>query len=315
MINYLLVVVAAALTSFNIAFADTSKNLPYPQSTPSADEIAKQVYFTNHFYAVNNVFLGREGKRLITVLVTRDKDGNKNINTLRRFLNNDYKKGDTRAKDMALFHSGKLMGKGMLITEFVDENKSQHYAVWMPAQKGIRNFPEPSHDRTWGGSDLTFGDVYLRKPQHETHELKETTTLNGCLGAMSLEGKDKKRRYLKQLHESQCGHKGKQVYVLKSTTKFPKWWYDYRVSYVDTKTFADYRTDYFKDGKKIKTIDRDWTSMQLADPRGNYWRYWYVKNHANGSETMINIPDEIISWNEDADPDFWSEATLTQLRK
>jgi len=307
--------VIASLSSLNVAFADSLKNLPYPKGEVGADEIARQVYFVNHFYAVNNIFLGREGKRKITTLVTRDKDGKRMINTLRRFLNNDYKEGDVRAKDMALFHSGKLMGRGMLVTEYKDEAKSQHYAVWLPAKKGISHFPEPAHDETWGDSDLTFGDVYLRKPQHESHELLGKETLKDCLGAMALSDTDKKRRYLKQLSAPQCGHKGKEIYKLKSTTKFKDWWYDHRVSYVDTKTFADYRTEYFKGGKKIKTIDRDWTTMRLDDPRGSYWRYWYVKNDATGGETMINIPKEIISWNEDAETEFWSEETLTHMRR
>jgi hypothetical protein len=290
-------------------------NLPYPSETPAAEEVAKQVFFVNHFYAVKNLFIQRKGKRHVTVLASRAKGEKALVNTLRRFLNNDYDDGVTRAKDIALFHSGKLRGTGMLITTFVDDDKSQSYSVWLPALKKIRRFSEPPHEDSWGRTDFTFGDVYLRKPQHETHELLGTETFDDSLGAMELFEREKEDRYLKQLPGRQCGHKGKSVYKLKSTTKFPNWWYDYRISYVDTKTFADYRTEYFKKGKKIKVIDRDWVSMNLDDPRGQYWRYWYGKNFLTGHESMISVPEGFVTWNHDESGDLWTEDALKQMRR
>jgi hypothetical protein len=65
---------------------------------------------------------------------------------------------------------------------------------------------------------------------------------------------------------------------LKSTTKFENWWYDYRISYVDTKTFVDYRTEYFRDGQKIKVIDRDWVSMK-----------WMIRGANFGATGMARI--------------------------
>ena len=41
---------------------------------------------------------------------------------------------------------------------------------------------EPAHDDAWGGTDFTFGDVTLRKPKGETHELMGKETFNDCLG-------------------------------------------------------------------------------------------------------------------------------------
>ena len=103
------------------------------------------------------------------------------------------------------------------------------------------------------------------------HELLEESNLEDCLDAMTLE-KWEQSRYTKQLPGPQCEHKGKPVYRVKSTTRFNNWWYDYHVSDIDQHTFSVYRTVYFKDGEKIKTVVVDWQSLEQPDPRINYPR-------------------------------------------
>ena len=300
-----------------VSNAGVTRELAYPSDSLSAEDVAKQVFFVNHFYSVKNLFIQRQGKTHVTVFATRAKDKKADVNTLKRYLNNDYEDGVIRSKDIALFHSGKLRGTGILITDFVDDNKSQTNAIWLPALKKIRRYAEPPQDDSWGKSDFTYGDVYLRKPQHEDHEIVETTTFNDCLGSMELSDKERKNRYLKQLYPSQCNHKGKKVYKLKSTTKFNNWWYDYRISYVDMNTFADYRIEYYKKDQKLKIIDKDWASMGLDDPRGVFWRYWYGKNLLTNHETMINVPEKFVSWNKEVEENdiLWSEDMLKNLRE
>ncbi|MBF0445738.1 MAG: outer membrane lipoprotein-sorting protein [Magnetococcales bacterium] len=288
------------------------KNLPYPQGTPTADEIAEQVYFVNHFYSVDNFSIKRESKKVITVLLSRTEGKRPSSNTVERHLNNKYSDGVVKAQDVAIFRSGKLRGTGMLITDFEDDNKSQAYSIWLPALRKIRRFAQPAHDDAWGGTDFTFGDVTLRKPKHENHELLGSETFNNCLLAMELKSNNK---YKKRIHGPECSVKGSTVYKLKSTTKFSNWWYDYRISYVDTKSFGDYRTEYFKDGKKIKIIDRAWTTMNLDDPRGLWWKYWYGKNLTTKHETMASIPVKVAEWNTDKDSNFWSEQTLRKIKR
>ncbi len=305
------------------AFSGVSKDLPLPSSTPSAHEIADQVYYVNHFYAVKNYGITNDNKDpkksrkakpgKITVLVNKSAGKKPTTITLERYLNNDYSDSSTNAQDIAIFRSGKLKGTGMLITDFTDDNKSQAYSIWLPALRKIRRFAEPAHDDAWGGTDFTFGDVTLRKPQHETHELLGSETFNDCLGAI---GKaEAKNKYLPNPPDAACEHKGKEVYKLKSTTKRDNWWYDYRISYVDTKSFADYRTEYFKGGDQVKVIDRHWISMELDDPRGQQWGYWYGKTLASGHETWAVIPDGVTQINQDWDPDFWSESTLRKIKR
>jgi hypothetical protein len=320
-----LVSAAAAVGFFfsGLAVAGVSKDLPLPSGTPTADEIADQVYFVNHFYALKKYGItndntdpkksskAKPGK--ITVLVNKSAGSKPTTITLERYLNNEYSDGSTNAQDIAIFRSGKLKGTGMLITDYVDDNKSQSYSIWLPALRKIRRFAEPAHDDAWGGTDFTFGDVVLRKPQHETHELLGTETFNDCLGA--IDKAEAKNRYLPNPPDAACDHKGKEVYKLKSTTKRDNWWYDHRISYIDTKTFADYRSEYFKGGEQVKVIDRNWVSLGLDDPRALSWGYWYGKTLATGHETWAVIPQDVVQINQDWEDDFWSEKTLRKIKR
>ena len=178
-------------------------------------------------------------------------------------------------------------------------------------------FAQPRQDDAWGGSVFTFGDVTLRKPDDETHELLGKKRLRTCLGMMdALEGK--LFRYTGRVPERSCRHIDKEVYGLKSTTKFKDWWYDYRISYVDTHSFADYRTLYYKDGKLIKIIDRDWGLVNTegeGDPRALFWKYWYGVDLRTGQESLAVIPRKVVSFNSDLDNGFWTERTLRRIKR
>ncbi len=310
--RWLLTGLAAALSTLSLAAqAGVSKDLPIPSGVPDADELARQVYFVNHFYSLKNYGIIKKG-RTITVLVNQAQGARPTTITLERYLNNDYPADSvTKAMDLAIFRSGKLRGTGMLIQDFSDDNKSQSYSIWLPALRKIRRFAEPAHDDAWGGTDFTFGDVTLRKPKDETHELMGTETFNDCLGAIP----NVKVKYLPEPPAASCDHKGKEVYKLKSTTKKQNWWYDHRISFVDTKTFADYRTEYFKGSEKVKVIDRDWGSLGQDDPRAQSWRYWYGKTFATGHETWAVIPDEVVEYNQDWKAAKWSNKTLSRIKR
>ncbi len=291
-----------------------SPDTPYPKGEPTAKEIIEQVYFVNHFYAFKNFAIVKKGRK-ITVLVSRAKGKRPTTNTIERYLNNDYEDDPVvKSKDLAIFRSGKLRGTGILITDYDDENKSQSYVIWLPALRKIRRFAQPAQDDSWGGLDFTFGDVVLRKPRDETHELLGKEIFGECLRGMEIP-KRHRNRYTRHLPKESCASKGKEVYKVKSTTKFKNWWYDYRISYIDTKTFADYRTEYFKNGKKIKFIDRDWRSVGLDDPRALAWGYWYGKNFLTGHESWAVIPPEVVRYNAKFKPSLWSERTLRKIKR
>lgn len=308
---------AAACTVSLNAFAAVPKDLPYPSGgNLTADQIMDQVYFVNHFYGFKNYAITEKG-RDITVLVIKSEGRRPTTNTLERYLNNDYAPDNPiKAQDLAIFRSGKLRGTGMLITDYQDDAKSQSYMIWLPALRKIRRFAEPAHDDAWGGSDFTFGDVALRKPFHETHELLGKETFDDCLGYMAI-GDDEQTRYTKDLPKSgACDHKGKEVYKIKSTTKFENWWYDYRISSIDAKSFADYRSEYFKNGEPVKVIDRHWISLGVSDdPRTVGWGYWYGKTLATGNQTWAVIPKDVNTVDAQYDDDWWSEKTLRKIKR
>ena len=309
-------VAALVALGTSVAQADVTRSLPLPTGTPSADEIIDQVYYVNHFYGFDNYGIeDKDGK--ITVLVNKSAGEKPTTVTVERYLNNKYEDDPViKGRDLAIFRSGKLRGTGMLVTDYDEVGKSQSYSIWIPALRKIRRFAEPAQDDAWGGTDFTFGDVVLRKPHNETHELLGTDTFKGCLGSVALT-EDEKNKYTRDLPEASCTPDGKEVYKVKSTTKFENWWYDYRISYIDTKSFADYRTEYFKDGEQIKVIDRDWKPVDGAsDPRMVVWGYWYGKTFATGHETWAVIPPEVVSYNDDSKKEsLWTEGTLRKIKR
>jgi hypothetical protein len=296
------------------ALAGVAKDLPLPKGGAlTAEQIIEQTYFVNHFYALKNYSIVEDGDT-VTVIINKAAGEAPTTNTVERHLSNDYNDGVVKAKDIAIFRSGKLNGTGMLIVDYVDDNKSQSYSIWLPALRKIRRFAEPAFDDAWGGTAFTFEDVYLRKPFHETHELLGKDTFKDCLGTMALQDSEK-NKFMQNLPGAFCEPKGKEVYKVKSTTKFKNWYYDYRVSYIDTKSFADYRTEYFKDGKTSKVLDRAWVSLKQSDPRALSWAYWYAKDQNTSHESWAVIPAAVVKFNREMDPNFWSETTLEKIKR
>jgi hypothetical protein len=299
--------------------AGVDRSLSYPSANvePDADDVAKQVYFANHFFAFDNFSIKRRGKTL-SVLVNKSEDGSLITTAVERHLNNNYGEEDAiRSRDLAIFHSGNLRGTGMLVTEYKDDEKSQDYMIWIPRLRKVRRFAQPRHEDAWGGSVFTFGDVTLRKPDDETHELLGKKKMRTCLGIID-EMEGKLFRFTGQVPERSCRQLDKEVYGLKSTTKFSDWWYDYRISYVDTESFADYRTLYYKDGNLIKVIDRDWGLVNTegeGDPRALFWKYWYGLDLRTGQQSLAVIPRNVIYFNSDLDNNFWTERTLRKIKR
>ncbi|MES9833976.1 MAG: outer membrane lipoprotein-sorting protein [Candidatus Thiodiazotropha sp. DIVDIV] len=309
-----------ALSIFSIQTnAGVDRSLEYPEtgSVITAPELANQVYYANHFYSFDNFSIKRRG-RTLSVLANKSKHGSPKFTSVERHLNNRYKESDAiQSRDLAIFHSGNLRGTGMLITEYRDEDKNKDYMAWLPKLRKIRRFAQPRHEDAWGGSVFTFGDVMLRKPDDETHELLGKKRMRTCLGMIdSLEGE--MQRNAGQIPERSCRNLNKEVYGLKSTTKFNDWWYDYRISYIDTKSFADYRTLFYKGDKLIKIIDRDWGLVNTSnngDPRALFWKYWYGLDLKTGKESLAVIPRKVVTFNTNLQSKFWTERTLRKIKR
>jgi|GEM_PF-188996 len=288
--------------------------LPYPSGPLTVDEIVQQVYAASHGGLIDNA-VSRKNKRDIALLVNcaplykRGPGRKPGVNTFETFINNNPLDHKIKSQQMAVMKSGKVKGTGVLFTEYTDKARGSSIALWLPALRKIRRINEPAHEDYWVGSNFTYGELVLRRPEHENHELLEETVFNDCLLTMELD-KSEMTRHTKNLPEPQCGHKGKDIYRIKSTTKFKDWWYDYHISDIDKKTFSMYRTEYFKEGKKVKTITVDWQSLNQPDPRINYPRYIYAITHETGVDSLVYVPRSTVALNVNIPDSFWSEESL-----
>lgn len=289
-------------------------NLPYPEGELTAHQIAEQVYIVAHGKLVETA-ISKKNKKNIAMVVSRVPLKKRTpgrrpiINTFETFGKSHPEDPSNESLQMALITSGKAKGTGILYVSYFDKLKGGLMSFWLPALRKIRRMNEPAHDDRWVGTNLTYGELVLRRPEHEVHELMDEKVFDDCLLAMKLNPWEI-NRYTKKLPGPQCGHKGKPVYVVKSSTKFKNWWYDYHISEVDKETFALYRTVYYKDGEKIKTVVIDWRSLNQPDPRVLFPQYIYALTHSNGIDSMVYVPPATVSLNVDMPDSFWSEDTL-----
>lgn len=306
--------VALSLAASALAQDDAAS----PGASLTADQIARQAYEAAHGGLVDNA-VSKRNKDAVSLVVNRaplDKRGAGRkpiVQTFDTYLNHKPADPAVESLQMAILTSGKAQGTGILFTEHADAARGSTITMWLPALRKIRQINEPAYDDFWFGTNLTYGEIALRKPADETHELLGEAVFEDCLEAMELE-ESEHTRLTKHLPGPQCEHKGKPVYRLKSTTKFDNWWYDFHVSDIDTQTFSVYRTVYFKDGRKIKTVVADWQSLEQQDPRINYPRYVYAITHTDGRDSMVFVPRSTIELNTDLPDEFWSAETLKTYR-
>ncbi|MEW7975059.1 MAG: outer membrane lipoprotein-sorting protein [Candidatus Thiodiazotropha endolucinida] len=291
---------------------------PAPSSL-NAHEIAGQVYVAAHGGLVKNALSKRSGREVALVVnrapqAMRSHNRVPGVQTFDTYVNNAPQDPAIESQQMAILTSGKTKGTGVLFTSYTDPQKGNLISMWLPALRKIRRINEPSHEDVWFGTNLTYGELVLRRPEDETHELLGEGVMQECLAVMQLQ-RWEQTRYTRDLPAPQCGHKGKPVYHLKSTTKFHNWWYDYHVSDIDKETFALYRTVYYKGDEKVKTVYIDWQSLDQPDPRIAYPRYIYAITHGDGKDSLVYVPRSTISLNVDLPDSFWSENTLQNYNR
>jgi len=291
------------------------KNLPYPNSpTVTALEAVKHVYYVNQFYAFNEFPVENQIKGM-NIVVNKDRWGRVYTQAVERHINTTYSLDHAiKKQEIAIWRNGKHKSMGMLITDYSDDAKNRSYQIWVPTLRKVRRFAQPIMKDSWGGTDFTWGDVSLRKPFHETHEILAQTTFESCLDAIKIP-EDKRNKWTANIPGPSCHPQGRPVYKLKSTPQYDAD-YDYRISYVDAQNFADYRIEYYKKGNVFKVIDKDWHSLDIdGDPRGAYWSYWYGRNYETGHESLALLLWDGMKYDSQGDEKFWSSATLRKLHR
>ncbi|MCP5138097.1 MAG: outer membrane lipoprotein-sorting protein [Gammaproteobacteria bacterium] len=278
------------------------------------DAIAREVYTATHGGLVNNAVSKRHGQESAVIvnrvpLAMRHAGRRPIVQTFDTFVNNQPANPELESIRLAILTSGKAKDAGVMLENYKDTARSSVITLWLPALRKFRRISEPAHDDVWFGSTITYGEISLRRPEHETHELLGEEVFNDCLPVMELSDAEK-GRYTLNMPEPQCEHKGRPVYVLKSTTKFSKWWYDYHISEIDKESFALYRTVYYKDGEKVKSIFIDWQPLDRPDPRITYPRFIYAVMHTDGKDSMVFVPRSTIALDVDLPDEFWTEKTM-----
>ena len=289
--------------------AEVTPDLPYSEPVDGLS-VMQQVYFVNRHFAFDNLQIGTKSSP-VRMLIKQGKLLSTG-NTLIRSLNNIPSNAAMLFQDKVHFPTGKIRGTAILVIGYRDRPAS--YSLWLPQLRKVRRISEPAHDDRWGGSPLTFGDVYFRKPEHEAHELLDPETFEGCLGMVELDSDTPPHR-VAGLPDNNCMIQGRMVYRIKSTTKYENWWYDYRVVYVDQQSFSDYRSDYFKGGKLVKRIDKDWRVVDQSDPRAVMWRYWYAHDYLTGQEAVGYVSLDEVHWNQQVRASQWTERALRKIKR
>jgi len=302
----------------SLVFAIVDNTLAYPKDTKSitAKDIINQVYFVNHHYAVKDFALEKVG-RDVTLIVRKVNGKRPVVNKVIAYIDNECKDTKLASKDLYVFTSGKLKGVSTLITEYKDKSISEEYRVWLPALRRIKKFAEPRHDDVLGEIDFALiSDVKMRKPDDEIHELIATKKFNQELQTMTIK-KEHLTKDTKKIPSASKEFMNRDVFVVKSTVKDDEYsWYNYRVSYIDTKTFVDYRTEYYKKGEKIKVIDRVWAALpNVDDLRAQRWVTWFSKDLITKNEQLTYTPACVVKFNQNYPDKLWSTKSLKKFKK
>ncbi|MCB0355863.1 MAG: outer membrane lipoprotein-sorting protein [Bdellovibrionales bacterium] len=276
------------------AFA-SDKDLAYlPSEQAQAVDVMNQVYYVNQFYSFSHVPFAYQPKGLFTLI----KSGHNIYSQVKfeRYMNFAYT-GAIKAKDLILFTSGALRGTSILMTDYNDPQRSSMLQVWVPQIRKVRRVPQPPANDLWLGSAFTHGDMKLRKPQHEQHEVIAIENYNHCAAGME---------------NIPCMSQGKKVLVVKSwpLNHYPAN-YDYRLSYIDTYSYADYRTEYYRNGKLVKEVEKNWLPVDMPMPRALIFTHWFVKDYDLNTESLLMMqPLE-----KETFPEMWTDAFLRKTKR
>ncbi len=313
-IRYAILVCLLLVLSLKLTSHAQQTGLPRPAAEMDASAIAEQVYFVDHFYAFDNLLVGYKSAADMLLLSHSGKSLSR-IET-ERFITHRPRQPALKTQDLVIFKSGKLRGTGILVDDFKQQQPMQ-IRMWLPALRKIRRFSEPELDDIWGGSHLTYGDLYLRRPEHEEHELLAANEPAACL-ADAASFNDWTAELLQQSLQPWCDFNRDRLILLKSTPLEPSPWYDYRLRLIDRDSYAEYQVEYFRAGRLVKRTQKNWHPVGLSDQRAQVWNFWTVKVFEDGEvagESIAWIDDDSYMWNQPVDDRLWSERSLRRIRR
>ncbi len=299
---------------FSITSEAVEKDLEWSNELNDPLKVSEQVYFVDHFYAFDNVLIGYQSAP--DMLLLSQSGGAPSLIKTERMITHVPQQKGLKSSDLVIFKSGKLKGTGILLDDFTQEKPLQ-IKMWLPGLRKIRRFAEPALDDIWGGSHLTYGDLYLRRPRHEHHEWVTLENLPECLEDIE-HINVWSHKLLKKDVRRWCDFDSDELIAIKSTPVETSPWYDYRIRLIDRHSYAEYQSEYFKSNQLVKRTQKNWHDTHLTDPRAMIWNFWTVVIFEDGKrigESLAWIEDHSYAWNQAIKKNLWSERTLRKIRR
>ncbi len=279
------------------------------------DDLLERSWRVDHFRAFDNLLIGYRG-RPDMVLLSRGPKSTTRIDS-ERLIQLKPKNPQLQARDLVIFKTGKLRGTGILIDDYGPDQPMQ-VRMWLPALRKIRRFSEPDPDDIWGGSHLTYGDLYLRRPRDETHRRVEGPEAPACLDDAAAIGRWANAR-LKTRIEPWCGLSERSLIWVESRPRKPSPHYDHRLRLLDEETGAEYQSAYFLGDRLVKRLQKNWQPVSAERPDGLVWTFWSVRLFDEAgqvtAESLAWAPLEAYEWDRPVKPSLWSEKTLRRLKR
>lgn len=279
------------------------------------NDLLERSWRVDHFRAFDNLLIGYRDKPDM-VLLSRGPKSTTRIDS-ERMIQLKPKNPQLQARDLVIFKTGKLRGTGILIDDY-GPGRPMQLRMWLPALRKIRRFSEPDPDDIWGGSHLTYGDLYLRRPHDETHGHVEGPEPPDCLEDAAAIGRWANGR-LKTRIEPWCGLSQRPLTWVESRPRRPSPHYDRRLRLLDGETGAEYQSEYFLGGRLVKRLQKNWQPVSADRPDGLVWTFWSVRLFDEAgqvtAESLAWAPLEAYEWNRRVKPSLWSEKTLRRIRR
>ncbi|MGB0713056.1 MAG: outer membrane lipoprotein-sorting protein [Gammaproteobacteria bacterium] len=281
---------------------------PLPDGS-SVLEQAHQVVRALDLESVSYTPVKNNGAEDAPVLVNRSAGDRPWSNRFESHLRNVPGKG---ADLLVIYHSGTLRGTGVLVRRDDGPDARHRVNIWLPALRKTRRIATPTPSEGWHGSLFTYDEVMLGRPSDLEAQVTGTRKLGRCLGSMRIPEADRDR-YTRHIPEESCDHHDKAVYELNSTPRRATW-FDRQEALIGTQDGAPYVVRYFLNGELIKTVETDWQPISSDTPT-LYPRFSYAYTPDRDRESLIYLPADGITLNEERPAAFWSELTLRRIRR
>jgi outer membrane lipoprotein-sorting protein len=167
-------------------------------------------------------------------------------------------------------------GTGFLIWNYTEAGKPDNLWLYLPSLRQSRQVSSRQQDDAFMGSDLTFGDMGLRRIEEDDHKL---------------------------LKEEACGTE--QCYVVESVSKDKEGVYSKKVLWITKTDFITMKIDYYdRKGELLKTQKMNWQEASGYKA----WKSSEVVNVQTRHKTIFEISDLIM--NPALSDDTFTERTL-----